>query len=321
MVLLAVGLTTAYAGNADRVGTAGAQELRIPVGSRGTAMGGAVIANARGVESMFWNPAGLASLEGTEAMFSYLPYIADIDQNYVGAAIRIEEFGTIGAGAKVMSVGDIDETTQQFPDGTGRQFSPSLAVINLTYARNLTANVSFGLTSMFINEQIAEVKATGIAFDVGFMYDPGWNGVRLGLVLKNYGPEMKFTGRGFERSLNGLRPASPESEAFDLPASINIGMSYDFLAQDEHLACLTGNFRSSSFGADLFQGGIEYGFNDLYFIRAGYNYADQPEWVSGVTLGGGLTYAFGDAKLTFEYAWQETDVFDDRQYFTLSVGF
>jgi hypothetical protein len=58
MVLLAVGLTSAFAGNDKRVGTAGAQELRIPYGSRGTAMGGAVIANAEGIESMFWNPAG-----------------------------------------------------------------------------------------------------------------------------------------------------------------------------------------------------------------------------------------------------------------------
>lgn len=320
-VLLAVGLTTAYAGNPDRVGASGAQELRIPYGSRGTAMGGAVIANARGLEAMYWNPAGLATLEGTEAMFSYLPYIADIDQNFVGAATNIGDFGTIGAGAKVMSIGEIEETTQQFPDGTGRVFEPSLSVINLTYARTLTANVSFGLTAMFINEQIHEVSASGMAFDAGFMYDPGWHGVRLGLALKNYGPEMEFTGRGFERSLEGVRPANPLAASFDLPASINIGMSYDFIDQDQHLACLSGNFRSSSFGSDLFQGGFEYGYNGLYFLRAGYNYSDQTEWISGLTLGAGLSYEISNAKLTFEYAWNETEIFDDNQYFTLTLAF
>ena len=320
-VLLAVGLTTAYAGNPDRVGASGAQELRIPYGSRGTAMGGAVIANARGLEAMYWNPAGLAMLEGTEAMFSYLPYIADIDQNFVGAATNIGDFGTIGAGAKVMSIGEIEETTQQFPDGTGRVFEPSLSVINLTYARTLTANVSFGITAMFINEQIHEVSASGMAFDAGFMYDPGWQGVRLGLALKNYGPEMEFTGRGFERSLDGVRPANPLAASFDLPASINIGMSYDFIDQDQHLACLSGNFRSSSFGSDLFQGGFEYGYNGLYFLRAGYNYSDQTEWISGLTLGAGLSYEISNAKLTFEYAWNETEIFDDNQYFTLTLAF
>jgi len=319
--LLVVGLSSAYAGNADRVGTAGAQELRVPYGSRGTAMGGAVIANPRGIESMFWNPAGLASLEGTEAMFSYLPYIADIDQNFVGAATNIGDFGTLGAGAKVMSIGDIEETTREQPDGTGRTFSPSFTVVNVSYARTLTANVSFGATAMFIHESILDMTASGFAFDAGFIYDPGWQGVRVGLVLKNYGPEMEFSGRGSERSLAGIRPANPLSAPFDLPASINIGMSYDFLDRDNHLACVTGNFRSSSFGSDLFQGGFEYGYNNLYFLRAGYNYSDQTEWISGLTLGAGLSYEISNAKLTFEYAWNQTDVFDDNQYFTLSVAF
>ena len=319
-VLLAVGLTSAYAGNASRVGTAGAQELRIPFGSRGTAMGGAVVANVYGIESMYWNPAGLATLEGTEASFSYLPYIADIDQNFVGVATAIEDFGTIGAGAKVMSIGDMDETTNEYPDGTGRVFSPSLTVINLTYAKALTANVSFGVTGMILSEQIHEVSATGMAFDAGFMYDPGWHGMKVGLVLKNYGPEMKFSGRGFERN-DGDRQTSPNAAKFDLPASWNLGMAFDMLNRDQHVACITGNFRSSSFGSDLYQGGFEYGYNDLYFLRAGYNYSDQSEWISGVTLGAGLSYMLGSTKLTFEYAWNETDVFDDNQYFTLSVGF
>ena len=121
LVLLAIGLTSAYAGSDRRLGTAGAQELVIPIGSRGTAMGGAVVASAYGVESMFWNPAGLASLEGTEAMFSHLPYMADIDVNFAGVATKIEGFGTLGAGAKVVSIGNIKETTEQYPDGTGRE--------------------------------------------------------------------------------------------------------------------------------------------------------------------------------------------------------
>ena len=315
-ILLAVGLTSAYAGNADRIGSAGAQELRIPFGSRGTAMGGSIVANAYGIEAMYWNPAGLATLEGTEAMFSYLPYIADIDQNFVGIATNIEDFGTIGAGAKVMSIGDIEETTDDFPDGTGRVYSPSFTVLNLTYAKVLTANVSFGATMMYISEQIQEVSATGIAFDLGFQYDPGWHGVRLGLAMKNYGAEMTYSGHGFDGSDAGSRPVG-----FDLPASLNIGMAFDFLDDGVNLATLTGNFRSNTYSNDLIQGGFEYAYNNLYFIRGGYNYSQQDEWINGATLGGGLTYMLGETRLTFEYAWNQTEVFDDNQYFTVSAGF
>ena len=89
MVLLVISLFSAYAGNERRSGTAGAQELLIPIGSRGTSMGGAVLATVSGVESMYWNPAGLASLEGTEVMFSHLPYFADININYIGLATKV----------------------------------------------------------------------------------------------------------------------------------------------------------------------------------------------------------------------------------------
>jgi len=320
-VLLVLCLGTAFAGNADRIGSAGAQELRIPFGSRGTAMAGAVIANTYGIESMYWNPAGLASLEGTEAMFSYLPYIADIDQNFFGIATNIEDLGTIGAGAKILSIGDIEETTQDFPDGTGRVYSPTMAVINFTYARILTANVSFGATAMFINEQIHDVSASGMAFDVGFLYNPGWQGVRLGLAMKNYGPEMQFKGQGFERPLNQQRPASPNAATFDLPASINVGVSYDLLDNEENFAMVSGNFVANTYSNDVLQGGLEYGYKGLYFLRGGYNYSQQDEWIHGATLGAGLTYEMGETKLTFEYSWNQTEVFDNNQFFTLSVAF
>jgi hypothetical protein len=319
-VLLAAGLTSAYAGNADRIGTAGAQELRIPVGSRGAAMGGAVTANAYGIEAMFWNPAGLASLEGTEVSFTHLPYFADIDVNFVGVATAIEDFGTVGVGAKVVSIGDIEETTREYENGTGRIFSPSLSVINVTYARVLTTNVSFGATAMFISENIHEVSATGVAFDAGFMYDPGWNGVRLGLAFKNYGPQMQFDGRGFERSLDN-RAARPNAAPFDLPTRINIGLSWDAFQRDKNMASLSGNFISNSFGNDMVQGGFEYSYDNMFFLRGGYNWSDQAEYIHGASLGAGLAYPLGNTKIMFDYAWNETEVFDDNQFFTVSIAF
>ena len=320
MVLLVLSLSSAYAGNSLRIGTAGAQELLIPVGSRGTAMGGAVLSTTYGVESMYWNPAGLSSLEGTEAAFTYLPYIADIDVNYVGVATNIEGFGTVGAGAKVVSIGDIEETTEDLPDGTGRVFSPSLTVINLTYAREFTANVSFGVTAMFIHEDIFEVQASGLAFDVGFIYRPRWYGLSMGLTVKNYGPEMEFDGIGFDREQND-RPVRPVSDDFDLPSSINIGVGYDFIDDGRNLANLSGNFRSNNYSEDYWQGGAEYVYDGKYALRAGYNFSDQDEFIYGVTFGAGLSVPLGGVVFGFEYSWNETDVFDDNQFFTVKANF
>lgn len=320
IVLLVISLCSAYAENVPRIGTAGAQELRIPVGSRGTAMGGAIISDVSGVESIYWNPAGLAGLAGTEVMFSYLPYIADINVNFFGAATNIADFGTLGVGAKIISIGDIEETTNYYPDGTGRIFNPTLSVLSLTYARELTYRVSFGLTGTFIHESIFEASATGFAFDVGFIYDPGWRGLKVGMVIKNYGPEMSFNGRGFDQPLNDS-PVRAISAPFDLPSSFNLGVSYDFFENERNVAMLSGNFMSNNYSNDLWQGGLEYVFDGKYSLRAGYNYSDQDAYLYGASFGAGLIFRIAGTDVNFEYSWTETETFDANQYFTAKINF
>lgn len=319
-VLLVTGLTTAFAGNELRLGTAGAQELRIPIGSRGTAMGGAVVANTYGIESVYWNPAGLASLRGTEAMFTHLPYIADINVNFGGVGTHIEDFGTIAFAAKVVSIGDMEETTEEFPNGTGRVFAPSMVVLGISYARELTANVSFGFTGNLVSERIFEVSASGMSFDFGFIYQPHWRGLTLGLAIKNFGPQMQFSGRGFEQNNEGHQTAASAS-SFDLPTSLNIGLSYDLMNEGMNHALASGNFRSNNYSQDLWQGGFEYTYNELYAIRAGYNYSEQTDYLYGFSFGGGLKVDVSGTMLSFDYSWTETDVFNANQYFTVKAHF
>lgn len=323
LVLLSL-VVSANAGSERRIGTAGAQELLIPIGSRGTAMGGAVVANTFGVEALYWNPAGIAGMEHTEVMFTHQPYLADIDVNYFGVGHNIEGFGTIGLSAKIVSIGEIEETTEDQPEGTGSVYEPTLSVIGLTYASVLTSNVQFGATAHLINERIFEVSATGMAFDFGVIYDPKWKGLTLGIVIKNYGPEMTFSGVGFERSFEeaGQRRVSPSSAKFELPSSINIGLAYNFLNMGQNSMALVGNFRSNNFQEDFWQGGAEYAFNNTFFLRAGYNYSEQREYLYGASLGAGLSYPIGeDTRLTVEYSWTQTEVFDDNQYFTVKASF
>lgn len=320
VLLLAISLTSAYAGNELRTGTAGAQELLIPYGSRGTSMAGAVLSTVSGVESMYWNPAGLASLDGTEVLFTHLPYIADIDVNYVGVGRYVEGFGTIGAGAKVVTIGDIEETTGDDPDGTGRVFSPTLMVLNLSYAKILNANVKFGATVKMIHEDIFNVKATGIAFDAGFIYEPRWNGLSVGVTIKNYGSEMSFDGIGFDQAFND-RPFRPVAAKFDLPSSINFGMAYDFMRDGPYNASLAGTFQSNNYSQDVWQGGGEFIYDEKYSLRAGYVYSDRDTYIYGFNFGAGLTIPIGDMNLGLEYTWSETDIFDNNQYFTLKANF
>jgi opacity protein-like surface antigen len=253
-----------------------------------------------------------------------LPYIADIDVNFGGVATSIEDFGTIGVAAKVVSLGDIEETTESQPEGTGTLFNPTLSVIGLTYARQLTAAVQFGATANFISENIDEASAQGMSFDFGVIYNPNWQGVSIGIAIKNYGPDMKFDGSGFETADEdlGARRVTFQTSPFELPGFIALGLSWNLLNQDLHSATFSGNFRSNNHSQDFWQGGAEYNYNDMFFLRAGYNYADQDEFLYGASFGAGVSFDLSEAaKLTFEYAWTETELFEDNQYFTFRANF
>jgi hypothetical protein len=316
-----IAVASALAGNEDRSGTAGASELLIPVGARGSAMGGAVVANSYGVDALYWNPAGLAWLDGTEAMFSYLPYIADIDVTYAAIGKNIEDFGAFALSVKAVSIGDIEETTEANPEGTGSVFSPTLVVIGASYARAMTTQVNFGMTAHYIREDIFDVSASGFAFDFGFTYEPRWHGLTLGLVIKNYGPNLEFRGSGFEDPQQGGAPVASNNAKSELPTSVNLGVAYNLVNQGLNQATLSGNFISNNLTNDYWQGGFEYMYNERYALRAGYNYSPNDEYLYGFSLGGGLSLDLGTTMLSFDYSWTETAVFSDNQYFTLKASF
>jgi len=328
-VLLIAMTASAFAGNPGRIGTAGAQELRIPIGSRGIAMGGSAIAGITGTEAIFWNPAGMAEITGTEASFSYQSYIADMSVNFAAIATNVGDFGTIGLSAKVLTMDDMAVTNETNHEGTGEFFSPTFSVFALTYARRLTDRVAFGANLMYINEGIFRESATGVAFDFGFTYDPDWRGLKFGAVIKNLGPDMRFDGPDFniDTQIPGSDPNSPlktlqtNSTPFELPSSVQLGMAYELVNQDRNVVTLNGAYQSNNFNNDEVLLGGEYGYNNAVFLRGGYKVSDQDEYIEGLTLGFGVGLYVGETRMVFDYSWAQTEYFDDRQFFTAKIQF
>ena len=191
MVIVAMLITLSldsYAGSARRRGTAGAQELLIPVGSVGTALGGSFTAAISGVDALYWNPAGVANISGNgEAMVSHMKYIGDINVNYLAVTSKVGRMGVFGASIKSIDFGDISVTTTDKPDGTGEYYSPRYFVIGGTYSRKMTDRILFGTSLNLISEQIINTTATGVALNAGVQYSSGEKGLKMGVVLKNLG--------------------------------------------------------------------------------------------------------------------------------------
>jgi len=89
----------------------------------GIATGGAFLANITGLESIYYNPAGLDIYPQTEAMFSYVSYLADINISYFAIGTSLGDIGSIGLDLKSFDFGDIPVTNESFPDGTGETYS------------------------------------------------------------------------------------------------------------------------------------------------------------------------------------------------------
>lgn len=199
LLFVLVSAVNIFAGGGKRNGTAGANELLIPVGARGIAMGGSTLINSVGVESIYWNPANLARGENSTSVFiSHMNYIADINVEYGAIGVKVGDFGSLGLDIKSLKGGDILITDNINTDGTGATYNPAFTVIGLTFSRELNDRIAVGLTANYVSETIDRVSATGISFNVGVSYVnlADVDGLSLAIAMKNIGPQMKFEGSG-----------------------------------------------------------------------------------------------------------------------------
>src|SRR5262249_40936276 len=137
-------------------------------------------------------------------------YIADMKLNYAAVGTHVP-FGTLAFNAKVLSIGDIEVTTEDAPEGTGEIVSPTFSVLGVSFARQFTDKVLFGLTTNVVREQVQSLTAGGLSFDFGVQYLSGFHGLRFGMAMKNFGPAMSFNGDNL--NVNVLPPGGdPESQ-------------------------------------------------------------------------------------------------------------
>jgi hypothetical protein len=319
----------AGAGNPERVGTAGGGELQVPVSARGIALGNGVMADIEGVEAMYYNPAGLSGLGGAEVYFSHVGYIADMKKNYFAGAIKTA-YGAFGVTVDVFSVGEIEETTEAKPDGTGRTFSPTFAVVGGTYSQFLTDAVSVGVTAKMVNESILDVSAVGVAFDFGLQYRPSWRNLRVGIALKDFGSQMRFDGDGFETShtVSGNPTANPhilrsQSSSFELPSTFQVGMVYRVLDRGDNRISGYGSFMNNNFGRDEYHLGAEYSFRSMLSLRGSYVANGSSDNNFGPSFGVGLKVPVGSTNSAqFDYAIRTVpDYFDNVQVFSVKFAF
>ncbi|MAE72265.1 MAG: hypothetical protein CME06_17580 [Gemmatimonadetes bacterium] len=306
-----------------RVGTAGAQFLRVPVGASMTATGGAAVASVEGSEALYWNPAGVSAIDGTSATFTHHEYFAGMSQDYFGVSMAVGDEQAIGASVNYFTAGEMLRTTEEATDGIG-MFEPYSVAAGLTYSRQMTDRVAVGATLKYINEAIDAVSAQGFGFDVGFRYLTDYHGARFSIVMRDLGPKMEFAGSGLTDDVDGV-PVDRKAESYEIPASVNFAASFDLISTDSALLTLSGATDLQNFAEETVSLGAELNLLDNYYLRAGYSgigASDQGYDSGGLAAGGGIYLDLsGSMGIALDYAYADLGLLDTTDRFSLTVFF
>ncbi len=310
-----------------KVGSAGAQFLKIGVGARYHGLGEASVAVVDDIYSMYWNPAGLTYIRGSEVAFTYINYITDVSLNYAAYARRFEDVGVFGASVMVLSMGDQEITTVDEPEGTGETYSASSYAMQISYARQMTAQFSFGLSFKYIGEQIHRENASGFGFDFGTLLYTGFKSLRLAMNISNMGPEMKFEGPDLDVEYSP-DPSNPNQdtysgrlkvEPYNLPLTFRVGMAYVWDFTDNARMIFSAEAKHPNDNLQQGSFGTEFVWQGNYFLRAGYKFNYEEE---GLGLGGGFkTNITEGTELCIDYAWVSFGRFDSVHRFSAGLAF
>ncbi|MEJ5263371.1 MAG: PorV/PorQ family protein, partial [Ignavibacterium sp.] len=294
-LLLIIGISSTLVGQTLKTGTTAAQVLKFNVGPRAIGMGGAFTSVADDILSTYWNPSGTASITSNEVFFNHTDLYLDIKHDYAAFATNLSDLGTVGLFVSVLSMDEMEVRTIENPEGTGEFFDAGALVVGLNYSRYLTENFSIGFNFKYVNESIWHMSANGFALDVGTLYKiPILNEFRIAASISNFGTKMQLSGRDVTKTIasgstgRDILNANLELDHFDLPLLFRFGVSADLLKDENSRLTLAVDAVHPNDHSEYINSGLEYSWNEIVFIRGGYNSLFETDSEKGLTIGFGL---------------------------------
>ena len=312
--------------------------LRISPDARAGGMGDAAIATAPEANAVFWNlsKVGFAK-KRTGIAFNYTPWLRDLGLNDVylvsgGFYHKLNETSAISSSLRYFSLGNIQLT--DFSGNVLNTIRPTEFAIDGGYTRVLSDKMSVAVAIRYINSRLVVGDVgTGVVYnagnsiagDISLFYngvDGDGQGFSAGLSISNLGTKMGYTndarnkdflpanlglGGAYTKVFNEtskitfaldinklLVPAAPIATGVYSVDSAN-------LAGYRSMSVITSYGKSFSDPKSL-QGsfGVEYGYDDKFFLRAGYFYEDKSKGNrSAFSAGAGFNLNFMSLNVSY----------------------
>ncbi len=297
VLTLSLGLTAAAL--AGERGTTGADFLKIGLGAAAAGVGEAYTARSGDVNSVFYNPAGLADMKMNMLAATHLNWIAETRYEALAYARPILGVGTVGASVFLLHMPEIPSLDANgISQGMVQAYDLG---VQFSYARDLSSwlgltGLSGGANMKILRRELAGSNASGLAADLGALYQLDEN-FTFGLSCLNLGYLSEF-----------------ESGSEKLPIVIRAGTCY---AQD------LGELHQIAAMVDLVQSldntlrsnfGLEYSFQNTVSLRAGYKLGYDTD---GFQAGAGVQWQ----NLSLDYALKLMGIFGTTHLVSAGMGF
>jgi hypothetical protein len=268
--------------------------LNIGVGARALGMGNANVSSVTGVNSGYWNPAGLLNqANDLEVSLMHAEYFAGIAKyDYIGASKRIDSNSVAGISFLRFGVDNIPNTLD-LVDANGNVDYNRITSFNavdfaalLSYARKLPMlnGVQLGGNFKIIRRRLGDFGgAWGFGLDAGAMYKyKKWNFAAMGRDIT--GTFNAWSYNISEKDIAVLQQTDNEIPSSSLEVTLPkliLGASRNFLFWKDRISVL-GEFnmintfdgkRNTVIKTDLWSlepaFGIEAGYKGYVYLRAG----------------------------------------------------
>lgn len=293
--------------------------LNLPNAAHIAALGGNNVSlYANDLNMAFHNPALLRPSMDNHMGLNYVNYISDINFGYASYAKHFEGIGTFGAGIHYLNYGDFihaDETGTILGDFKASEYS-----INMYYSRQIIDKLYAGGTFKVIYSALSTYYSSGLAVDAGLNWIDTANNFSAGLVLKNFGIQLKPYQPGNREPLpydlqlgvtKGLKHA-PFRVSLTFQDMFNWSLRYNSPLAQQNTLIEEGQTSDSTFGQKLntvlnTSGkigdeilrhaivGVELVPSDNFYIALGFNYRRRAELalstraaMVGMSFGAGL---------------------------------
>ncbi|MBT3168824.1 MAG: PorV/PorQ family protein [Candidatus Cloacimonetes bacterium] len=305
-----------------KVGTAGMQFLKLGIDARASGMGEAYTAVTNDISSVYWNPAGLALQNQDQVFFSHLDYVANIKYEYF-AASKVTDIGVFAFSGALLWMDWMDVYEEDnLLESTGEVFTCSDMAVGLTYSNAYTDKFSFGASVKYLQQYLDEYAVTGLAVDVGSLYNTGWKNTTIGMSLKNFGPNLKYEldndGDGnldedpfdlLDNDGDGEIDEDREEVGFKIPLNFSLGIASELFRENNQVLLASLQLDNCVDRKETYNAGLEYSMG-IFKLRSGYQFAyDAVSFSTGFGVKVPTSFAIVDFDYSYTHMGDLTESF------------